>query len=198
MVIQSRWVFLLSRFQIKSFVIVSFDRNEHTRKYFKAVTLAVVDAFESFSFLLFVFEWLLPYLFDDQEDGYDYNYDQSEELYLHGDQWPRSTEEPLYYNSRPNKENKIAGFVPIETSLMTISLKTYHVFFLLWIFETTDNTEILPAITIGININKRFILKSLIYLLFFVAFGMIQSGSTPRTWNSNQPHSQRSHIYSDL
>ncbi|XP_045034176.1 protein unc-13 homolog B isoform X3 [Daphnia magna] len=44
-----------------------------------------------------------------QEDGYDYNYDQSEEMYVQSDQWPRPTEEPLYYNSRPNKESKSTG-----------------------------------------------------------------------------------------
>lgn len=46
-----------------------------------------------------------------QEDGYDYNYDQPEEMYVQGDQWPRPTEEPLYYNSRPNKEIKSSGYV---------------------------------------------------------------------------------------
>lgn len=45
-------------------------------------------------------------LFATQEDGYDYNYDQTDDYYGQVDQWPRAGDEPLYYNSRPNKESR--------------------------------------------------------------------------------------------
>ncbi|KAI9552024.1 hypothetical protein GHT06_022361 [Daphnia sinensis] len=77
-----------------------------------------------------------------QEDGYDYNYDQSEEMYVQADQWPRPTEEPLYYNSRPNKESKSTGISAVRVTLYKSKDLTQVI--VVYIFKELDkNSQIM-------------------------------------------------------